>query len=70
VIWIFEREGQRAKLEVLYIAQDKYELRFLDADGLEHLETFTNATDAGNRQMELQHTLSLQGWKRTGGWKL
>jgi len=70
MIWIFERGGQRAKLEVLYLAPDKYEVRFLDADGVEHVETFTNANDAGNRQIELFHTLSSQGWERTGGWKL
>ena len=70
VIWIFEREGQQARLQVLYLAPDRYEVHFLDADGVEHLETFTNATDAGNRQLELLHTLGSQGWKKTGDWKL
>ena len=70
MIWIFERAGQQAKLEVLYLAPDKYEVRFLDADGVEHVEHFTNATDVGNRQVELLHTLAMQGWERTGEWKL
>jgi len=70
VIWIFEREGRRAKLEVLYLAPDKYELRFVDADGVEHVETFTTATDAGNRQLDLEHTLAAQGWEKAAGWKL
>ena len=70
MIWIFERQGRRAKLEVLYLAPDKYELRFMDADGVEHIEHFTNATDAGNRQLDLEHTLEAQGWEKAAGWKL
>lgn len=45
-------------------------MRFLDAEGIEHLETFTDATNVGNRQVELLHTLAMQGWERTGEWKL
>ena len=70
MIWIFERGGRRAKLEVLYLAPNQYEMRFLDAEGVEHLETFTDGTNVGNRQVELLHTLAMQGWERTGEWKL
>jgi len=70
MIWLFEREGKRARLEVLYLAPDQYEVRFLDADGVEHIEHFTNAADAGNRQVDLQHTLVRQGWTKTNEWKL
>jgi hypothetical protein len=69
VIWLFERAGRTARLEVLYLAPDKYELHFLDADGVDHVEEFTNATDAGSRQIELRHMLSAQGWDKTGEWK-
>jgi hypothetical protein len=70
VIWLFERGGQMAILEVLYIPPDRYELRFVDGARVEHMEHFTNATDAGNRQVELKHTLAAQGWSKTGEWKL
>jgi hypothetical protein len=70
VIWIFEKAGKQTTLEVLYLAPDNYELRFMDADGVEHVETFNNATDAGNRQIELLNTLTSQGWIKSGGWKL
>ncbi|HEY6212740.1 MAG TPA: hypothetical protein VIW45_10660 [Vicinamibacterales bacterium] len=70
MIWIFERANRHARLEVLYIRPDQYELRFVDADGVEHVEHFTNASDAANRQIDLDHTLTAQGWARTGGWKV
>ena len=70
MIWIFERQGKQARIEVLYLAPDRYELRFMDADGVDHLETFTNATDAGNRQLQLLQQFSADGWERTAGWKL
>ena len=70
MIWFFERAGRRAKLEVLYIGPGKYELHFTDADGVDHMEHFANATDAGNRQLELENTLGAQGWTKTGGWKM
>ena len=70
VIWLFEREGKHARLEILYVPPDKYEVWFLDGDGVEHVEALANATDVANRQLDLTHTLAAQGWARTGGWKL
>lgn len=70
MIWLFERSGKRARLEVLYLAPDKYEVRLLDADGVEHVEQLTSAADVANRQLDLTHTLPAQGWEKTGGWKL
>ena len=70
MIWIFERAGRRAKIELLYLTRDKYELRFTDGEGVDHVEHFTNATDAGNRQLALHHALVAEGWHRTGGWKM
>ena len=70
VIWLFERGDQHARLEILYVPPDKYEVRFLDADGVEHVEELANATDVASRQLDLTHSLAAQGWERTGGWKL
>lgn len=70
VIWIFERAGKQSRLEVLYLAPNKYEVRFMGDSGDERVEHFGSATDAGTRQIELENTLSSEGWERTGGWKL
>ena len=70
MIWMFERAGRQARLEVLYLAPDKYELRVVDGEGVEHLEQYTSADDAAKRQIEWQNALSAQGWEKTGGWKL
>jgi hypothetical protein len=70
MIWLFEREGRRARIEVLYLAPDQYELRFTDSDGVAHVEDFNDATAVGVRQLELEETLIAPGWPRTGGWKI
>jgi hypothetical protein len=70
VIWIFERQGKKAKLEVLYLGPDNYEVRFVDAEGKEHIEHFTSAEAAGNRQLDVEHALAMQGYEKTAGWKL
>lgn len=70
MIWIFERAGRQAKLEILYLAPNKYELRLVDADGVEQVEHYASAEEAGKRQLEWQDALAADGWKKTGGWKL
>ena len=70
MIWIFERAGKTSKLEVLYLAPDKYEVRFVDPDGLDRIEPFTNEADAWARQKDLELGLAEQGWTRTAGWTL
>ena len=70
MIWLFERGDKRARLEVLYLGADRYEIHFLDGNGVEHIERLTSAIDVANRQIDLTHTLAAQGWERTGGWKL
>ena len=70
MIWLFERDGQRAKLEVLYLEANNYEVRFMDPDGNERVEYFKSAEAAGNRQLDVEHALAMQGWSKTGEWKL
>jgi len=70
MLWLFERGGRHARLEVLYLAPDKYELHFTDADGVERVEHFTSDVEASTRQIELQNTLVAQGWSKAGEWKL
>jgi len=70
MVWLFERRGKQARLEVLYIGADNYEVKFVDGDGVEHVEHFTSAADVANRQIDVAHTLSKQGWEKTVEWKL
>jgi hypothetical protein len=68
MFWWFERRGQHVRVEVLQLSADLYELRTVHADETEHVETFTNATDLGKRQRELQNGLSTDGWTGPHGW--
>jgi hypothetical protein len=68
MFWWFERKGQHLRVEVLQLALDKYELRTIQADGTEQVETFTDADDLAKRQRELQDGLSNQGWTGPHGW--
>ena len=70
MLWVFERDGRHARLQVLYLAPEKTEVHFIDAEGVEHVEHFTNATAAGDRQLALQNELMEQGWSKLGEWKL
>ena len=42
MFWWFVRSGQHLRVEVLWLAADKFELRVIDADGTEHVEMFAN----------------------------
>jgi len=67
MIWIFEREGQQVRLEWVELAPNRHQLRFIDLEGVEHVEEFTNATDAETRQIDLAQALGVLGWKRKHG---
>jgi hypothetical protein len=69
MLWWFEREGLRTTIEVLNLPTDEYELRLVDAGGVERVEHFTNAIDLAKRQQAIQDMLVGQGWAQTGGWK-
>jgi len=47
MIWIFERGKQIARVEMIVLGPDAYELRVLDADGKEHVEHYTTAERPG-----------------------
>ena len=70
MLWWFEREGLRTRVEVLHLASGGYELRIFDAKGAEHVELFTDASDLARRQQAVQDALITQGWKRSGEWLL
>jgi hypothetical protein len=66
-VW-FERNGQHVRVEVLESTPKNYELRFIDADGSERVETFTDSGELTQRQEQLQRSLHRQGWTGPHGW--
>lgn len=51
MFWWFARKGELLRVEVLQLAVDNYELRVIQADGTERVETFSNADDLSKRQV-------------------
>jgi hypothetical protein len=68
MLWWFEREGQRTRLEVLHLPAGAYELRLIGADGVEHVEHFPDAADLAKRQQEIQQALVASGWRGPSTW--
>ena len=68
MFWWYEREGQHLRIEVQRVAPHKYELRIMDTDDAERVETFDNADDLATRQTQLQEALSGDGWTGPHGW--
>jgi hypothetical protein len=68
MFWWFERNGQHSRVEVLQLPTGTYELRVLDAEGAEDVETFVDSRELANRQHEIQERLHTQGWSGPHGW--
>jgi len=68
MLWWFEREGLKTQVEVLHLASGEYELHVIEADGVEHIEKFTDAAELAKRQRQIQDQLVSQGWKGTAKW--
>jgi hypothetical protein len=68
MFWWFERNGQHSRVEVLQLATGTYELRVVDADGTEDVETFDDSRELADRQDEVQQRLHAQGWSGPHGW--
>ena len=68
MLWWFEREGLKTQVEVLQLSSNEYELHVVEADGVEHIEKFTDAVALAKRQRQIQDQLVSQGWKGTAKW--
>ena len=66
-VW-FERSGRHVRVEVLEVSPKNYELRFIDADGSERVETFADSDALAERQDQVQRALRDQGWTGPHGW--
>jgi hypothetical protein len=68
MLWWFEREGRKVRMEVLLLSAGGYELRIIGVDGVEHVEHFTDAAELAKRQLEIQDELISKGWSRSSCW--
>jgi hypothetical protein len=68
MFWWFERKGELLRVEVLQIAEQQFELRVIEANGDERMESFSNAQDLSKRQEEVLTTISQDGWSGPHGW--
>lgn len=68
MLWWFEREGRKMRVEVLDLATGGYELRIIDADGVEHVEHFADAAELAKRQQQIQDALVSLGWHGPSRW--
>ena len=68
MFWWFERGGELLRLEVLQVASDQYELRVIQSDGTENIETFASAKDLNRRQEQVQRRVAEEGWNGPHGW--
>jgi hypothetical protein len=62
MIWFFERKGQYVRCETRKATDGAYELVITDADGAERVERFQESASLAKRQVELEHTLTAEGW--------
>jgi len=68
MFWWFERGGELLRLEVLQVTSDRYELRVIQSDGTENVETFASAKDLNRRQEQVQRRVAEEGWNGPHGW--
>ena len=64
----FERDGDFLRVEVLQLAEDRFELRVIQPDGTVSVETFSNAEDLAKRQGHLHSAITREGWNGPHGW--
>jgi len=62
MIWFFEKKGQYVRCETRKAADGAYELVITDAAGAERVERFQDSASLAKRQVDLEQTLSSDGW--------
>jgi hypothetical protein len=66
VSW-FERDGAFARYELYQLANGRYELRILGADGTESAEYFDSSIDVDRRCRQLDQEFTAGGWSGPHG---
>jgi hypothetical protein len=70
VFWWFERTGQYLRYEARQGADGSYELRVINPDGTERIETFEDSNGLSRRQQAFERELADKGWNGPHGWNL
>jgi hypothetical protein len=69
MLWFFERNGRRARVEVDGTTRS-FELRVVDSDGVEIIERFADARELASRHEAVVRQLRTRGWSRsTAAWR-
>jgi hypothetical protein len=70
VFWWFERAGQFLRYESRQSKEGAFELRVMNPDGTERVETFEDGDALAKRQLALEEDLVAQGWNGPHGWNI
>ena len=70
VFWWFKRGNDYVRYESREVKPGAFELRFVDVNGSERVETFTDARRLEERQRDLELTLARDGFTGPHGWNL
>ena len=70
MFWWFARGNEFVRYESRQVKPGAFELRFVDTDGSERVETFDNARVLEKRQRALEKSLTGDGWTGPHGWNL
>lgn len=70
VFWWFKRGNDYVRYESREVKPGAFELRFIDVNGSERVETFDDARRLEDRQRDLEQTLARDGFTGPHGWNL
>ena len=70
VFWWFKRGNDYVRYESREVKPGAFELRFIDVNGSERVETFDDARRLEDRQRDLEQALAKDGFTGPHGWNL
>ena len=70
MFWWFKRGSEYVRYESREVKPGAFELRFVDTDGSERVESFDDARKLEERQRDLEQSLANDGWTGPHGWNL
>jgi len=70
MFWWFKRGDDYVRYEARQLRPGAYELRFVNIDGTERVEEFSDQKDLMDRERELERSLSDEGSTGPHGWNL
>ena len=70
MFWWFKRRDDLLRYEARDLPTGGFELRIVDPDGCERVETFEDETALMRRQVEFERQLRDSGWTGPHGWNM